>query len=231
MRHIPLRCGLRILCLGPWSLLTEVRMKTFWLPGTILMLSLACSSGDNRRGGDTGMADSAAGGMSSHDTMPTGDSGPVSGNTSVTPEGVLSQMNVANTTEIQLATAATKKAGSAQVKQIARKLVTDHTKNREQVQALAQKLNVSLTPSQGGSVSAADSAAMPADLQAKSGADFDRAFVQHEIDDHQSSIEKIEGQILPSMQNEQVKAYLQKTVTEMQDQLSSLQKLQQQLGS
>jgi len=205
-------------------------MKTFF-PGTILILSLACSSGDNRRGGDTGMADSAAGGMSSHDTMPTDNSAAVGGNTSVTPEGVLSQLNVANTTEIQLATVAAKKAASPQVKQIARKLVTDHTKNRDQLRALAQKLNVSLTSSQGGSVSAADSAAMPADLQTKSGADFDRAFVQHEIDDHRSNIEKIEGQILPSMQNEQVKSYLQKTVTEMQGHLSSLQKLQQQLGS
>jgi putative membrane protein len=206
-------------------------MRIFWLPGTVLILAVACSSGDNRRGGDTGMADSAAGGLSSHDTMPTGDTGPVGGNTSVTPEGVLSQMNVANTTEIQLATVAAKQARSAQVKQIARKLAADHTRNRDQLRALAQKLNVSLTPSQGGSVSAADSAAMPADLQSKSGADFDRAFVQHEIDDHQSNIEKIEGQILPSMQDEQVKAYLQKTVTEMQGHLSSLQKLQQQLGS
>ena len=206
-------------------------MKTFWIPGTILILSLACSSGDNRRGGDTGMADSAAGGMSSHDTMPTDSSPAVGGNTSVTPEGVLSQLNVANTTEIQLASVAAKKARSAQVKQIARKLVTDHTKNRDQLRALAQKLNVKLTSSQGGSVSAADSAAMPADLQTKSGADFDRAFVQHEIDDHQSNIEKIEGQILPSMQDEQVKSYLQKTVAEMQGHLSSLQKLQQQLGS
>src|SRR3954466_3380940 len=101
-------------------------MKMIWLSSAVLLLSLACSSGENRRGGDTGMADSASGGLSSHDTMPmAGDSGGGAGNTSVTPEGVLSQMNVANTTEIELGTVAAKKAGSAQVKQIARKLVTD----------------------------------------------------------------------------------------------------------
>jgi putative membrane protein len=208
-------------------------MKSHWLPALILGLLFACSSGQNRRGGDTGMADSASGGLSSHDTMSTvtGDSGPVSGNTTVTPEGILSQMNVANTTEIQLSTVAAKKAGSAQVKQIARKLAADHTKNRQQLRALAQKLNVSLTPGQGGSVSAADSAAMPSDLQGKSGADFDKAFVQHEIDDHQANIDKIQHQILPALQNEQVKSYLQQTVTDMQGHLSSLQKVQQQLGS
>jgi putative membrane protein len=204
-----------------------------WFPSALLGLLVACSSGDNRPGGDTGMADSAAGGLSSHDTMSTmsGDSTAVSGNTAVTPEGVLSQMNVANTTEIQLATVATKKASSPQVKQIARKLLTDHTKNRQQVRALAQKLNVSLTPGQGGSVSASDSAAMPTDLQAKTGAEFDRAFIQHEIDDHQSNVDKIQKQILPSLQNEQIKTYLQKTVTEMQGHLSSRKQVQQQLSS
>ncbi len=208
-------------------------MKTLWLPAAALGLLLACSSGENRRGGDTGMADSAPGGMSSHDTMSmSGDSSTaVSGNTAVTPEGVLSQMNVANTTEIQVSTLASKKASSAAVKQIARKLEADHTKNRQEVKALAQKLNVNLTPAQGGSVSAADSAAMPAELQGKSGSDFDKAFVQHEIDDHKANIEKIETQIMPSLQNEQVKAYMQKTLTAMQGHLSSLQKVQQQLGS
>jgi putative membrane protein len=80
-------------------------------------------------------------------------------------------------------------------------------------------------------VSASDSAAMPTDLQAKTGAEFDRAFIQHEIDDHQSNVDKIQKQILPSLQNEQIKTYLQKTVTEMQGHLSSLKQVQQQLSS
>jgi len=208
-------------------------MKTLRLPAAALGLLLACSPGDNHRGGDTGMADSAPGGMSSHDTMSmSGDSSTaVAGNTAVTPEGVLSQMNVANTTEIQVSTVASRKASSTAVKQIAKKLEADHTKNRQEVKALAQKLNVNLTSAQGGSVSAADSAALPAELQGKSGNDFDKAFVQHEIDEHQANIEKIETQIMPSLQNEQVKAYLQKTLTAMQEHLSSLQKVQQQLGS
>jgi putative membrane protein len=210
-------------------------MNMFWIPAAALSLLVACSPGNNRRGGDTGMADSAPGGLSSHDTIMSPDSametGAVGGNTAVTPAGVLSEMNVANTTEIQLSTLASKKASSAQVKQLAKRLATDHTKNRQQVQALAQKLDVKLTPTQGGSLSAADSAAMPADLQGKSGAAFDKAFVQHEIEDHQTNIDRIQNQILPSIQNEDVKSYLQKTVSEMQNHLSSLKQVQQQLGT
>jgi putative membrane protein len=208
-------------------------MKTILLPATILALLLSCSPDNTRRGGDTGMADSAAGGLSTHDTMPsTGtDTSDVGGEREANPAAVLSQMNVANTTEIQLSTLAAKKAASPAVKQIAKQLATDHTKNREQVRALAKKLNVALTPGQGGSVSSGDSVAMPQDLQASSGTQFDKAFIQYQIDAHQSNIERIQNQTLPAVQDTTIKAYLQQTLTDMQGHLSRLQRVQQQLGS
>jgi putative membrane protein len=179
------------------------------------------------------MAEGAPGGISSRDTMPSamGDTGVVGGNGEATPAGVLSQMNVSNTTEIQLSTLAAKKAGSPQVKQIARKLVTDHTKNREEVRALAQKVNVTLTPAQGGSVSSADSVAMPQDLQTLSGAAFDKAWLQNQINAHNANIQRIQNQTLPAIQDPQIKSYLQKTLTDMQGHLGSLEQVEQQLGS
>ena len=208
-------------------------MRFVLLPTTALVLLASCSPG-NRRTSETGMADGGGGGFNSRDTASSSmadSSAQPSAATTSAPAAILSQMNVANTTEIELAGLAAKKASSPKVKQIAAKLVADHTKNREQVRALAQKLDVSLTPGQGGSVSAGDSAAMPADLHGKSGRDFDRAFIEHEVSDHQSNIEKLQSQAIPSVQNAEIKAYLQKTVTEMQGHLKSLQQVQQQLGS
>jgi putative membrane protein len=204
-----------------------------FLPTAILILLISCSSDNSPRSGDTGMAEGAPGGMSSRDTMRpvTADTGAVGGNTAATPAAVLSQMNVANTMEIQLSTLAVKKATSPKVRAIAQKLATHHTKNREEVRALAQKLNVTLVPAQGGSVSSADSAAMPQNLQTQSGAEFDRAFVQHQIDAHQSNIERIQNQTIPAVQDAQIKAYLQKTLTAMQGHLKNLQQVQQQLAS
>jgi putative membrane protein len=208
-------------------------MQFALLPTATLILLASCSPGN--RGSETAMADGGGGGFNSRDTIASapGDTSAASGSNAVSSptSAVLSQMNVANTTEIQLASMAAKKAASAKVKQIAAQLATDHTKNREQVRALAQKLSVSLTPGQGGDVSAADSAAMPPDLRGKSGRDFDRAFIQHEVSDHQSNIEKLQTQMIPSAQNADVKAYLQKTVTEMQGHLASLKQVQRQLGS
>jgi putative membrane protein len=209
-------------------------MRSVLLPAAALALLTFCSPGKDRQS-DTGMANDGSGGLSSRDTAPSSAPAPAGADTGAsteaTPAAILSQMNVANTMEIQLSRMASKRATSPAVKRIATQLVTDHSKNRQQVTALAKKLNVSLTPAAGGNISAGDSAAMPAELQGTSGAEFDRSFVQHQIQLHQNNIQKIQNQTLPAVQEPQVKAYLQKTLKEMQGHLATLEKTEQQLSS
>jgi putative membrane protein len=211
-------------------------MRFALIPTALLTLLASCSSGD-RNPRDTGMADNGAGGFNSRDTIPAGATSATDSSTAAAPgaasesAGILSQLNVANTTEIQLATLAAKKAASPKVKQIATRLAADHSKNGEQLRALAQKLNLTLTPAVGGSISAADSTAMAPDLQRQTGRNFDRAFIQHEINDHQSNIEKLKTQAIPAAQNADIKAYLQQTLSDMQGHLASLKQVQQQLRS
>ena len=209
-------------------------MRSALLPAAALACLTFCSPGTDRQS-DTGMANDAAGGMSSRDTAPSSAPAPAGGDTGAsteaTPQAILSQMNVANTMEIQLSRIASKQATTPAVKRIATQLVTDHSKNRQEVTALAKKLNVSLTPATGGNVSASDSAAMPAELQGKSGPEFDRAFVQHQIQLHQNNTQKIESQLLPAVQEPQLKTYLQKTLKAMQGHLATLEKTEQQISS
>jgi putative membrane protein len=138
---------------------------------------------------------------------------------------------VANTAEIQVARMAAKKASSSDVKKLAEKLAVDHSKNREEVKALARKLNQPVIPAAGGDITAPDNAATPSDLEGKSGADFDRAFVEHQIRVHQSNIQKLQDQMLPAADNAQVKVYLQKALADMQRHLASLQEVQQKISS
>jgi putative membrane protein len=209
-------------------------MRSILFPAAAVALLTFCGPGTDRRN-DTGVANDGSGGMSSRDTVPSSEPAPAGPDTGAgaeaTPAAVLSQMNVANTMEIQLSRMASKKATTPAVKRIATLLITDHSKNLQEVTALAKQLNVSLTPATGGSVSASDSAAMPADLQGKSGAEFDRAFVQHQIQAHQSNIEKIQSQLIPAVQEPQLTAYLQKTLKEMQGHLATLEKTEQQISS
>jgi putative membrane protein len=209
-------------------------MRSALFPAAALALLTFCSPGNNRQS-DTGMANDGSGGMSSGDTALSSAPAPAGGetgaNTEATPPAILSQMNVANTMEIQLSRMASKQATSPAVKRVATLLVADHSKNNKEVTALAKKLNVSLTPAAGGSVTGSDSAAMPAELQGAKGAEFDRAFVQHQIQLHQNNIQKIQNQLLPAVQEPQLKAYLQKTVKGMQGHLATLEKTEQQLSS
>jgi putative membrane protein len=209
-------------------------MRSAFFPAAALALLTFCSPGNNRQS-DTGMANDGSGGMSTGDTAPSSAPAPagaeMGAGAEATPAAVLSQMNVANTMEIQLSQLAAKQATSPAVKRIATTLVTHHNRNRSELTALAKKLNVSLTPAAGGSVTASDSAALPSELQGASGAEFDRAFVQHQIQLHQNNIQKIQSQLLPAAQEPQLKAYLQETVKAMQGHLATLQKTEQQLSS
>jgi len=217
-------------------------MRPMLIPAAALAVLTFCSPSRDRQNSETGMGGANSGGLSSNDTMstmsnsaadttPSSTSATATGNLPATPAAMLSQLNVANMTEIQVAGMAAKKATSAQVKQIAKKLATDHKMNQSQLQALAKKLNLDLTSAQGGNIATADSTALPSDLQGASGKQFDLAFVRHEIEDHQSNIEKIRNQMIPAAENPQVKAFLQKTVTAMEGHLASLKRVQQQVGA
>ncbi len=207
-------------------------MKSPLVPLAALFLLSFCSSGDDRRAGETATAGEDSAALSGRDTMQAPAAPAGSGlDSSTTPAAILSQMNVANTIEIQLARIASRKATSPEVKRVAEKLAVDHSKNRQRVRALGQTLNVPVTPAAGGDVSAADSIAMPADLQGKTGAEFDQAFVEYEIRDHENSIRKIQSQLLPAAQDPRIKTYLLKTVAEMQGHLASLNEVEQKIGS
>jgi putative membrane protein len=200
-------------------------MRFVLLPATALALLTFCSPGSNRRTGETAMATDTA-------ARPSTDSAAATpGAEAVTPAAILSQLYAANTAEIQLSKLAARKAASPAVKRVAAKLAADHTKNRAEEQALAQKLHISLAPATGSETSATDSTALPSDLQGKAGHDFDKAFVDYEIKGHEDNIQKIQTQLLPAASNPEVKAYLQKTLTAIQGHLASLKQVQQQLGS
>jgi putative membrane protein len=194
-------------------------MRSVRFPAAALGLLTFCSPANNRRTGETGMATDTT----AHPSADSASAAPSA--EAATPAAILSQLYAANTAEIQLSKLAEKKASSPAVKRIAAQLASDHAKNREEERALAQKLNISLTPAPS------DTAATPSDLQGKTGRDFDKAFVEYQIKAHQDNIDKIQTQLLPAASNPEVKAYLQKTLTAMQGHLASLKQVQQQLGS
>src|SRR3954453_11222345 len=101
----------------------RTRMRLMIAPAALILLTY-CSPGNNSQGRESGASQQTAGGLSSNDTMSatSADSTAPAGEGMATPSAMLSQLNVANATEIQLSQLVARKAFSSQVKQIARKL-------------------------------------------------------------------------------------------------------------
>ncbi len=121
---------------------------------------------------------------------------------------------------------AEQKATNPQVKAFAREMVTDHSGLNKKAVALAKKLNV--TPQQ----SAADSdlvskvTSMNNDLQGKTGKDFDKTYMDQEVQIHQLVLDDLDKNLIPAAQNADLKQLLQTARGVVQGHLQKAQQIQ-----
>ena len=114
----------------------------------------------------------------------------------------------ANQVDIDAGKLATAKAHATEVKAFAQQMITDHTGVNKQATELVTKLKVkpeendtSKSIKQGGD----DNLAKLKDLK---GADFDRAYIAHEVTYHQTVIDALDKTLIPNAKNEELKALL-----------------------
>ena len=102
------------------------------------------------------------------------------------------------------------KAQSKAVKDFAQTMITDHTQVNKQAVALATKLGV--TPEDNDVSKQLNAGAQESDasLKTKSGADFDKAYMEHEVAYHQAVLDALDNTLIPDSQNAELKALLTK---------------------
>lgn len=105
--------------------------------------------------------------------------------TKSTSAAILTQIHQANQKEIALGNLAAGKASSPEVQNYAKQLVEDHTGADRQVVAMAQKMNVRLHDT------TASKRHPSTKLNAASGAEFDRRFLQETSADHDKLIREL----------------------------------------
>jgi len=115
--------------------------------------------------------------------------------------------------EVQMAQLAQTKASNQAVKDLANKLVTDHTKANDNLKPIASKDNVTWPTG----MSAKEQAEYNK-LQALSGADFDRAYVNYEIKDHKQDINLFQHEANHG-NDSQVKAWASENLPTLQEHL------------
>ena len=127
----------------------------------------------------------------------------------LTDANIVAIFDGANTADIETGTLAATRASDQRVKDLGKHFAGDHEMVRQQGRDLAKKLGVKpVAPS--GDHSQADLAATLQSLKEKKGKDFDRAFLDYEINFHQSVIDAVTGTLLPAIQNEELKAFVQR---------------------
>jgi putative membrane protein len=117
---------------------------------------------------------------------------------------IVAIFDAANTYDIETGGLAVKKARSKEAHEFAEMLVRDHSNVRQQGRDLAASLKVTPTPPKDFALAKAHAAAMTR-LASLSGSEFDRAFLQHEIEFHNAVIDAVTTSLLPATQNAQLK--------------------------
>lgn len=122
--------------------------------------------------------------------------------------------------EVDLGNVAESNAASPKVKAFGKMMVTDHTKANNELKALAAKKNVTLPASPDeehqGHIN---------DMKGKKGADFDKAYVDMMVSDHETDVKKFEDES-SNGKDADVKAFATKTLPVLKKHLTSIKEIQ-----
>lgn len=108
--------------------------------------------------------------------------------------------------EVQLGQMASQKAQNPEVKKFGQKMVQDHTNANTELKALAAKKNVTLPTELD-----AEHKALMTRLQGLSGAEFDKAYMDAMVDDHEKTVDLFQNQA-DDGDDADVKAFASKTL-------------------
>ncbi|GAC1421548.1 MAG: DUF4142 domain-containing protein [Burkholderiaceae bacterium] len=116
----------------------------------------------------------------------------------------------ADTGEIDAGKMAESKSKNAKVKDFAKNMIKEHTDVNQQVAALAKKTSMSPAESETSKMLKDDAAKNAATLKAANGTEFDKAYIDSQVRDHEKVLQSIDMILLPAAKDADLKALLQK---------------------
>jgi putative membrane protein len=123
--------------------------------------------------------------------------------------------------EVQLGQLAADKGQSDQVKKFGQKMVDDHTKANDQLKSIAQQKGVQIPTD----LDAKDKA-LKDKLSGLSGAQFDKMYMQHMVQDHKKDVAEFQKEA-NSGKDQDVKNFAQQTLPTLQEHLKLAQQANQ----
>lgn len=141
---------------------------------------------------------------------------------------IVAIFDAANTADIETGELAMRRGQSKEVRDFGAMLAHDHKVVRQQGRDLAAKLGVTPTPPKDDAGAKAHAAAM-AKLRAIPAADFDHAFLQHEVAFHKSVLDAVKATLLPAIRNAEVKDLVTKVAPAFQAHMMAAESLDKRL--
>ncbi|HET7463209.1 MAG TPA: DUF4142 domain-containing protein [Longimicrobium sp.] len=202
----------------------SARTLALALSAPALLLLAACGGKDD---GNDGTSDTTTV-ATTPPPAPAPAAAPAAGGTVTDPQ-IAAIVVAANATDSAGGVMAQEKGTNQKVKDFGKQMVTDHGGVNKQAVALVTRLNV--TPeenptsrqlTQGGEQSRQQ-------LSGLTGAAFDRGYIDHEVEYHQSVLQAIDGTLIPNAQNAELKALLQQVRPAVAAHLQMAQDIQKEL--
>jgi putative membrane protein len=136
----------------------------------------------------------------------------------------------ANQIDIDAGKLAKSRSKNKEVKDFAQQMITDHSAVNKQAGALAKKLGV--TPEDSDTSKSLKQGATDniANLKKQKGAQFDKAYVDHEVVYHQQVLDAIDKVLIPNSQNAELKGLITKVRPAIATHLEHAKHLQASLG-
>ena len=126
-----------------------------------------------------------------------------------TPGKIAATASVSNMSEIQPSQLALTKAQHPQVRQYAQRMIDDHMRLEQAMQAMLRQKGV--TPEHNGYSYQMQQNLGPMlrELNAASGRDFDRLYMSHQVSSHMSTLHALDTTLIPQATDPEMKAMLQ----------------------
>lgn len=136
----------------------------------------------------------------------------------------------ANQVDIDAGKLARSKSKNKEVDQFAQQMITDHGAVNKQAVALVTRLKVKPEASETSNSLKKGGEENIAKLKKLKGADFDKAYVDHEVDYHQAVLDAIDKTLIPSAKNADLKELIVKVRPAIAAHLDHARHLQAALG-
>jgi putative membrane protein len=204
-----------------------------WALALLPLALAACGGGDDAAEGDAGAMTETAD-SSAAATMPMGaDTMAMAGaGGALTDANVAAILSVADSGEIRPSQAAQQQAQNAQVKEYAQMMVTEHGMLEDSLRALTGRLGVTPAPNAMSQQLRTQADSTMSALQGQTGAGFDRAYMQWMVASHQATLTALDTQLIPAIQNAEMKTAVQQQVRpKVEQHLQRAQQIQSSLGA